>query len=61
MKFIWVVINWYLFDIGWNINIVNDKVFKVVNKGLRGFLKWRMVIGIFCLIIYKEVIDVFDL
>lgn len=61
MKFIWVVINWYLFDIGWNINIVNDKVFKVVNKGLIGFLKWRMVIGIFCLIIYKEVIDVFDL
>lgn len=61
MKFIWVVINWYLFDIGWNINIVNDKVFKVVNKGLIGLLKWRMVIGIFCLIIYKEVIDVFDL
>lgn len=61
MKFIWVVINWYLFDICWNINIVNDKVFKVVNKGLIGFLKWRMVIGIFCLIIYKEVIDVFDL
>lgn len=61
MKFIWVVINWYLFDIGWNINIVNDKVFKVVNKGFIGFLKWRMVIGIFCLIIYKEVIDVFDL
>lgn len=61
MKFIWVVINWYLFDIGWNINIVNDKVFKVVNKGLIGFLKWRMVIGIFWLIIYKEVIDVFDL
>lgn len=61
MKFIWVVINWYLFDIGWNINIVNDKGFKVVNKGLIGFLKWRMVIGIFCLIIYKEVIDVFDL
>lgn len=61
MKFICVVINWYLFDIGWNINIVNDKVFKVVNKGLIGFLKWRMVIGIFCLIIYKEVIDVFDL
>lgn len=61
MKLIWVVINWYLFDIGWNINIVNDKVFKVVNKGLIGLLKWRMVIGIFCLIIYKEVIDVFDL
>lgn len=61
MKVIRVVINRYLFDIGWNIDIVNDKVFKIVNKSLIGFMKYRMVIGIFCFIIYKEIIYKLDL
>lgn len=39
MKGIRAVINRYLVFFGRNIDIVNDRVFKIVNKGLIGVLK----------------------
>lgn len=44
MKGIRAVINRYLVFFGRNIDIVNDRVFKIVNKGLIGVLKQRLII-----------------
>lgn len=61
MKSIRAAINRHLSDIGRNINIVNDKAFKVANKGLTGLLKRRLVTGTFRPTTHKEVIDISDL
>lgn len=61
MKSIRAAINRHLSDIGRNINIVNDKAFKVANKGLTGLLKRRLVTGTFRPTTHKEVIDMSDL
>lgn len=61
MKGIRAAINRHLLAIGRDIDIVNDRAFKIANKGLTGLLKQRLITGISMPTDHQEIIDESDL
>lgn len=51
----------YYVNIWRNVNIVCDKEFRIVNWVLDGFFKEWIWISLLKLIIYKDIIDIYDL